>query len=278
MKIYRDTKIAYLIKQNKDSIEAIAGVAKPFEKLRNPILRKMLAGRTSLEDAARMGGCDIEVLGAALKPLGFELVNERQKQQKGKGALTASQDFQDHLDSLPETALDVRSDLAKGEDPLKKIMAAVTALPTGHVLRLINTFEPTPLLALLANKGFESIVQRKGPDEVHTFFRQRPGAKQDNVSAADDEPVLTEAPEFEERVASFGDNVRNVDVRGMEMPQPMITILEALSDMDEKTALLVTHQRIPVFLFSELRERNFAYLLNKRGETDVRLLIFHGQQ
>jgi hypothetical protein len=146
------------------------------------------------------------------------------------------------------------------------------------VLRLINTFEPTPLLALLANKGFESIVQRKGPDEVHTFFRQRPDAKQDNVSAADDEPVLTEAPAFEERVASFGDNVRNVDVRGMEMPQPMITILEALSDMDEKTALLVTHQRIPVFLFSELRERNFAYLLNKRGETDVRLLIFHGQQ
>lgn len=274
MTIYRDTKIAYLIKQNKDSIEAIAQVAKPFEKLRNPILRKMLAGRTSLADAARMGGCDIEVLGAALKPLGFEFVNESQRQQKGKGALTASAEFRDHVDTLPQTVLDVRADLAAGEDPLKKIMAAVTALPRGHVLRLINTFEPTPLLALLANKGFESFVEQKGPDEVHAFFRQPPGGKQPDQPMGEDVPVLTETPAFEDKLESFGEAVRGVDVRGMEMPQPMITILEALEQMDDKTALLVTHQRIPVFLFSELRERNFAYLLNKRGETDVRLLIF----
>lgn len=278
MTIYRDTKIAYLIKQNKDSIEAIARVAKPFEKLRNPILRKMLAGRTSLADAAKMGGCDIEVLGAALKPLGFEFVNEAQKQQKGKGALTASAEFRDHLENLPQTVLDVRADLATGEDPLKKIMAAVNALPRGHVLRLINGFEPTPLVSLLANKGFESFVARKGPDEVHTFFRQPSGGNPQDHPVGDDEPVLTATLEFEDKLQSFGDSVRDVDVRGMEMPQPMITILEALQQMDDGAALLVTHQRIPVFLFSELWERDFAYLLNKRGETDVRLLIFSNQR
>jgi len=277
MIIYPDTKIAYVIKQNKQSIEAIAALAKPLEKLRNPLLRKMLAGRTTLADAARMGGCDLDALGAALKPLGFEWVNELEKQQKGKGALTASGAFQGSLDELPQTVLDVRSDLASGQDPLKKIMAAVSALPQGHVLRLINSFEPTPLISLLAAKGYAHLVKREGPDEVHAFF-----TKPSDVPAPDGEPSevpeLTETILFEAKLKAFGVQVTEVDVRGMEMPQPMVTILEALQALPDQRALLVTHQRIPVFLFAELKERSFAFLVNKRGDTDVRLLIFRKEK
>src|SRR5699024_7207351 len=66
------TKIAALIKFNKESIEALARAAKPFEKLRNPFLRRVLAGRTTLKQAARMGNCSVQVLVDALQPLGFE--------------------------------------------------------------------------------------------------------------------------------------------------------------------------------------------------------------
>ena len=69
--IHGDTKIAAIIKSNKGSIEAIAAVAKVFEKLRNPFLRKVLAPRTTLNDAARMAGCSVQDIVRKLEPLGF---------------------------------------------------------------------------------------------------------------------------------------------------------------------------------------------------------------
>ncbi|MGH2642847.1 MAG: DUF2249 domain-containing protein, partial [Chitinophagaceae bacterium] len=73
---------------------------------------------------------------------------------------------------------------------------------------------------------------------------------------------------------SFGDKVVPVYVSEMEMPMPMVTILESLSSLLENHVLSVKHKRIPVFLFNELKERKADYLVYKAGETDVRLLIW----
>lgn len=274
MIIYRDTKISYLIKMNKGSIEAIAAVAKPLEKLRNPLLRKVLAARTTLADAARMSGCDVERLGAALKPLGFEFVDRNEQQQHGKGALAASADFLKAPEQYPQITLDVRDDLASGADPLKKIIKAVDALPRGQVLRLINTFEPTPLIALLSKKGFEYVVEKKNSGEVHTFFKLKSTGKEGPDLDQELPDGSVDGATFEKELAEFGDQIVRLDVRGLEMPQPMVSILEALTDLGEHYCLLVTHQRIPVFLFSGLKERGFQYRVHMAENRIVRLLIF----
>lgn len=273
MTIYPDTKIASVIKHHKGSIEAIASLAKPFTKLRNPVLRKVLAARTTLADAARIGGCDIEALGAVLKPLGFELIAEPEKHHTGAGALAASVSRPERA-HLIEQVLDVREDLASGKDPLKKMMAAASALAAGSVLKVINTFEPTPLIAVLARKGFESDVERIAPEEVHTFF-WRP-AEADTVSPAEPDPgyLLTQSTVFDEKIRAFAGRIRETDVRELEMPQPMVTILEALEELPADHALLVTHRRIPVFLFSELAARGFQYDMCQAGESLVHILIF----
>ena len=65
-----------------------------------------------------------------------------------------------------------------------------------------------------------------------------------------------------------------VDVRQLEMPQPMMTILGAIEKLPEDKALFVYHKRIPVFLLPELRERKFDYRIKEAGANEVRLLIF----
>ena len=71
MIINDNTKISELIKEDKACIDALASVAKPFHRLRNPILRKVMAPRVSIAEAAKMGGTTVEAIAEALKPLGF---------------------------------------------------------------------------------------------------------------------------------------------------------------------------------------------------------------
>lgn len=50
--------------------------------------------------------------------------------------------------------MDVREDLANGNEPFHKIMAAVDALEPAQEFVLICPFEPRPLYKVLAGKGF----------------------------------------------------------------------------------------------------------------------------
>src|SRR5690606_27126474 len=102
-----------------DSIEAIASISKPLEKLKNPILRKLMASRVSIAEAAKMGGCTITDFESVLTPLGFKFVNndlaELQEEDKTPN----------WLQSLSEDQIivfDVRAILSGGKDPLKQIL------------------------------------------------------------------------------------------------------------------------------------------------------------
>ena len=54
MVVNRKTRISAVIKANKQSIDAITSINKHFNKLRNPVLRKVLAPRVTVEDAAKI--------------------------------------------------------------------------------------------------------------------------------------------------------------------------------------------------------------------------------
>lgn len=267
--INADTKIAAILKKDSRALDALIAVTPKFEKLRNPLLRRLMAGRTSLRQAAKIGGCELMDIVEALKPLGFEYSGNGEEEEAETAA--PAPDFMKEADESACTILDVRQDLAAGNDPLKKIMGVVKDLPPGKILKLVNTFEPTPLINLLEKKGYESYIKHVGADEVHAFFKQKGPGKQD---LEEEGPEITAPGIFEAKLASFGERVTVVDVREMEMPMPMITILESMEELEDDHVLSVQHKRIPVFLFNELKERKYAYLLHKADDTDVRLLIW----
>ena len=145
--------ISALIKENPDVIEAIVSINKHFEKLRNPILRKILASRVTIADAAKIGGTTIQIIFEKLAPLGFFCEEGNSKNIENVNFVP---EFFKTLTKKYLEELDVRKDLDSGKDPFNKIMDVLAQLPDKYTLKIINTFEPIPLIHLLQKKGYSS--------------------------------------------------------------------------------------------------------------------------
>lgn len=267
MIINSDTKIAKIIKQDPGALEAIISINPKFEKLRNPLLRKLMAARTSIGMAAKIGGVDVERFFEKLSRRGFTIDRETVVTENNK----EKPKLPDFLNSAtPDSIadLDVRPLIDKGEDPLSLIMEKVKSTPKGGILKIINSFEPSPLISLLKKQGFESFTDVVEDNLVETYFYNNAARpidlkEKENTSQG-----------WDELIQKFENKIRTVDVRELEMPQPMMTILEAIETLPGDTALFVYHKRIPVFLLPELRERKFDYRIKEIAQNEVRLLIF----
>lgn len=269
MTINSNTKIASLLKHNPDALEAIVSISDKFIKLRNPLLRKVIAPRTNITMASKLGGCTVDDFFNKLRPLGFEI-------DKAAPAIEGNEESGKPLPELlknisPEqiVALDVRPAIEGGKDPLKLIMKHVKELQQGSVLKIINSFEPTPLVHLLSKQGFVSHSEVVSDALVNTYFYKK----------EDKKPVIEAAEEswsegWEEIVERFNGNLIAIDVSALPMPQPMHTILEALETLPAEKALFVYHKRIPVFLLPELQDRKFSFRIKEISDGEVHLLIY----
>ncbi|KAA5539968.1 DUF2249 domain-containing protein [Adhaeribacter rhizoryzae] len=261
LKISANTRISTIIRANPAAIEVIASINKHFEKLRNPILRKVLASRVTIADAARIGGTKVEVFFDKLKSLGF--VSDR----VGEGTKISAPSSQPAFPPLGIT-LDVRETLQAGQDPFKEIITAAEKLSKNQSMLIINTFEPVPLYAVLRKKGFTHYTDQTEENLVHTYFYRTDKPENNAISGPD---FLNS---FERLQQQYQHSLIEIDVRNLEMPQPMMNILEALFKLTPEQALFVYHCRIPQYLLQELTARGFAFAIAEPGPDEVRLLIY----
>jgi len=267
MTINANTKIASLLKHNAAALEAIVSISPKFTKLRNPILRKVIAARTSISMASKLGGCSVDDFFKKLQPLGFEIDQAAVVMKKENENKPVPGFVNIGADKMIE--LDVRSVIESGKDPLDIIVKKVKTLETGSVLKIINSFEPTPLMHLLGKQGFESYAETISDDLVNTYFYKKSGI---NVLAENIETDHSKG--WDEILNRFKGKLETIDVRALEMPLPMHTILEALETLSMDKALFVYHKRIPVFLLPELEEQQFSYRIKEISDAEVHLLIY----
>jgi uncharacterized protein (DUF2249 family) len=265
MVISANTKIAAILKHDPAALDAIVSLSPKFEKLRNPLLRKLMAGRTSVSMASRIGGCGVSEFLEKLKPLGFDIDSTAPAAAVEKAEAPA---FIQSLRPEQVVVLDVRPILAEGKDPLNLILKSIKDLHEGEVLKIQNSFEPTPLMQLLKKQGFESYADVVNENLVETYFYRK------SFQTKWEAPVVDASKNWDEVLQRFDGKCETIDVRALEMPLPMLTILEALNHLPGEKALYVYHKRIPVFLLPELAQRAFDYRIKEIGEGDVHLLIF----
>ena len=265
MTINPNTKIAALLKSHPGALDAIVSITPKFEKLRNPLLRKLMAGRTSISMAAKISGCGIEAFYEKLKPLGFEPDNAIAEEAEKVHPVPA---FLHKVDGENIVVLDVRPTIESGNDPLKEIMNAVKQIPKVGALKIINSFEPTPLIKLLEKQGYAYFADQVNEDTVETWFYK------EKESTIELPQVSNNTEDWDAVVEKYSDRLVDIDVRELQMPLPMHTILEALETLPSEKALFVFHKRIPVFLLPELKERGFDYRIKEISDGQVRLLIF----
>lgn len=272
MNISATTKISALIKANPASIDAIVTINKHFEKLRNPILRKILASRVTIADAAKIGGCTVNDFFEKLIPLGFFVAADPIPIANIPVTDIQRPAFMHNINSVNIITLDVRADLASGKDPFQRIMDTLASLSQDNFLLIINTFEPAPLINVLKRKGFEYYTEELQKDIFHTYFKNTTGKKTEKTKEV---PLTNSAnKKFAEMLDKYIGKIETIDVRHLEMPLPMVTILKELNTLQEGHSLFVQHKKIPQFLLPELEENKFSWLIRDDGPGDVKLLIF----
>lgn len=331
MQISRDTRIAELIAHQESTIETLVSVSSRFKKLRNPALRKVMAGQVSIAMAARVGGVSEQAIFDALASIGFQchpagsgrssedsgLAGESRAEGADPARLPLSEEestFKIEFESgdRPIIDLDVRPMMDQGQEPLSKILKSAEQVAVGQGLRIINSFAPEPLIALLRKKGFEGYIypeedcfhacfirrgfqrvpkaDKRSGEENHPY-RQSPETPRLTRDGTSNAASIASSPEEDSRdagrrsvkptvtetglqTADGADRaVVRLDVRGMTPPGPMVKILKTLESLSSTQQLYVLHERIPRFLFPQLAEQGYVYRTSERGQSDVRLLI-----
>lgn len=305
MKIYPYTKISELVKADQAAIEAIASLAKPLEKLRNPLLRRVMASRVTLAQAAIMGGCELEKFVGALSALGFEYVEEDQDgtQEKGKKKENSKEKIAKENTLKPQAKrpewlsigvndhFDVRPIIASGQDPLKEILKRYKDLKPGDVLCVENSFVPYPLIHLLEGKNAKTHIETEHAQLHWTYFYKPKSptstlsdltnsTSATSTSMANPAQVVFHEEASYKRLLEQCDTIKwkEIDVRHLEMPEPMHTILAELEELPEQQALYIKHKRVPVFLLEALEDQPFDIHIHEVSEGDTQLLIMRHQK
>ena len=145
--------------------------------------------------------------------------------------------------------LDVREDLRNGREPFSKVMGAVAKLQSDEKLQMIAPFEPTPLFSMLGNQGFDHESKQIPSGDWEILFTRRSGEVTKFVPPVRP-PCSTMKPTPTEII--------DVDARGLEPPQPMVKILEAVAVLPAGAEVCAHTERRPMHLYAQLEERGFT--------------------
>ncbi len=154
-------------------------------------------------------------------------------------------------------------------------MAKFKEVPAGKILCIINTFVPTPLIHLLGKDKIDaSFVEPISINEFHTYFLKKQNDPAP-ILTSDHKVVMHDEASFQDICNQFGNDKRKeIDVRNMEMPLPMQTILEELKTLPVENALYVNHKRVPVYLLEELASKDYSVHIHNVSDGNVKMLIF----
>lgn len=154
--------------------------------------------------------------------------------------------------------LDVREDIRNGREPFARIMQTVAALKEDDQMLLIAPFEPAPLFAVLAQRGFSYQSKPTPNGDYEVLFTRGPGGPANPTAT----PAASATPKRPPPRSCTGTPTIEVDARGLEPPQPLVKILEALANLPDGARLRARTDRRPMHLYAQLEERGFV------GETE----------
>ncbi|MGH7392321.1 MAG: DUF2249 domain-containing protein [Candidatus Rokuibacteriota bacterium] len=255
-----DTRIAELLDAHPQLVEALAEFHPHFARLRSRLLRKVVAPRVTVAQAARIAGVPVEALLATVRRAAGE-----PEPAPAPGATlepeTVAEPRPAALDDLRPVHVDVRDDIARGAEPFARIMAAAKTLGERETLVLRAPFEPIPLYDVLGRRGLGHWTERHGSGDWSVWFYRGAGASGPGPGATADAG------------AAGGESRAVLDVRGLEPPQPMMRVLEGLDAMRAGDELLVVHDRKPLFLYPQLDDRGFAHDTREVAPGRVEILI-----
>ena len=168
--IIPSTKVAALLGRYPELEEVLIGIAPPFKKLKNPMLRKGVAKVASLRQVAAVGRVHVD-----------DLVN-RLRAAVGQEAIAiddvggTDSYFTKQPDWFDRTkvvyVIDERERGANEPDKMAitKVLPVATRLRQTEILEMITTFLPAPGIDVMKGKGFLVWSVQEEPELIRTYF------------------------------------------------------------------------------------------------------------
>lgn len=144
--------------------------------------------------------------------------------------------------------LDVREEIRQGREPFSLIMRTVMTLKPAEGLLLIAPFEPIPLYSVMANKGYAHQTKEQADGSWEILFEKRDAPSGSGAASATPAKATNKAAK----------PITEVDARGLEPPQPLVSILEAVAALPPGAELRAHTDRRPLHLLTQLEERGFT--------------------
>jgi hypothetical protein len=157
------TRVGALLDAYPELEEVLIGMAAPFEKLRNPVLRKTVGKVATLEQAAKIGGVGLRELVSRLREaagVGGDAVVDGCERDGAAWLSTAPVEFEIDADAM----------LERGVHPFGRVRECAAKLQAGRVIRLTSAFRPEPLIETMRRAGLEARCEEIGPGEFVSWF------------------------------------------------------------------------------------------------------------
>jgi hypothetical protein len=158
--------VASLLDRYPQLEEILIGLAPPFKKLRNPLLRKGVAKVASLKQAAAVGGMAVEDLVNKLRAaVGQEAITS---EDAGKSISYFSDQPEWFTSSKVVISID-ESAVDQDSMPIVVVLRKAARLRPGEMLELVTTFLPAPGIAIMKRKGLRVWSVQQGPELIRTY-------------------------------------------------------------------------------------------------------------
>ena len=164
-----ETTVGALLEAYPELEGALVEMAPAFAKLRNPVVRRTVAKVATLEQAAKIGGVNLQAM----------ILKLREAAGQTAPGLPVLQPMRDvgHEASWLAAAhiveeIDADAMLERGVHPIGKIREAVGLLGPGEVILLRSSFRPEPLIETLRRAGAAVLSSTQGSMHLTWFGRQ----------------------------------------------------------------------------------------------------------
>lgn len=158
-----------LLKTYPELEDVLIGIAPPFRKLRNPILRRTITKVATLKHISSVGGVSLNELISKLR------------EAVGQPPLTELFVGHDYFGKQPDwfssekVVCTVNEAEIKDKDKmaLSVLLKETKTIKSGEIIELVTTFLPAPGIDAMKNKGYQVWTVKEGDELIKSYFLKK---------------------------------------------------------------------------------------------------------
>jgi len=164
--ILPSTTVHELLTAYPELEDRLIGIAPPFKKLQNPLLRKSIAKVATIRNIASVGSIPLD-----------ELINKL-REEVGQAKSNETYEDESYFTSKPawfsadKVAISIIEEEVGDQDKMTvvAVLREAKKLKEGEIIELITTFLPAPGIDSMRSKGYSVWTMKDEGNTIRTYF------------------------------------------------------------------------------------------------------------